>query len=74
MKIVWNYSALFSSSIRTLSLSTKQGLLILKKARNAQPQKSKKWMKGYNKESNKTFNKTFNKPFYKYFHLFYHKL
>ena len=38
----------------------------LKKARDARPQKSKKWMKGYNKESNKTFNKTF----YKYFHLF----
>lgn len=68
----------FVRVVRTTSLPLGSTIKVvgsaLKKARNAQPQKSKKWMKGYNKESNKTFNKTFNKPFYKYFHLFYHKL
>lgn len=46
----------------------------LKKARDARPQKSKKWMKGYNKEYNKPSNKPSNKAFYKDFHLFYHEL
>jgi hypothetical protein len=40
----------------------------LKKARPAQSQKSKRWMKSYNKESNKTFNKTF---IYFYYKLYY---
>ena len=59
----------------------------LKKARNAQPQKSKKYSalkkarnaqpqksKKWMKDYNKESNKTFNKTFYKYFHLFYYKL
>ena len=58
MKIVWNYSALFSSSIRALSLSTKQDLLILKRTSVAHSQKNKSWCVSCNLISNKTSNKT----------------
>lgn len=61
MKIVWNYSALFSTLLGVFSFSTKQGLLILKRTSVARSQKNKSWCVSCNLISNKTSNKTSNK-------------
>ena len=58
MEIVWKESALFPSSLLAFSLSTKQGLLILKRTSVARSQKNKSWCVSCNLISNKTSNKT----------------
>lgn len=55
---MWKESTLFPSSLWVFSLSTKQGLLILKRTSSARSQKSKSWCVNCNLISNKTSNKS----------------